>query len=415
MKTQGKVYFGWCIVVVSFLLLALVYAPSISLAGLPIVSIAQDFQVSTTAAILPSTIGLLGAMVGSVFAGKVLMRFGIRRTVPVLLIICGVLRIITANAPSITFMYGLSVLSGVFGAATSFLPISILINSWFGPKLRGKAMGTATIGISVGAIVLSPIVANIIAAATWRGANWLYAVFYFISAPMVWFTFYESPEKKGLTRLGDLTPEEAGKLGAAQTAKSGLTAGEALRTPMFWLAILAIILINGMGQVWSSNSTAFSTSIGYTAVQASFLVSLCSLAGVVGKVLYGVYSDIRGARSASNLFLLPVMAACVCLVAAHWMPVLAFPATLLYGLSFPNSTVGTPLVTSELFGSKNYGILVGYTQVASTIGSSLLPLLISYIYERNGSYMISWVCVFALAVFAMVMINSAYIARKRYR
>lgn len=414
MAEKKKVYFGWYIVVVSFLLLALVGAPGISLGGLVVLSIAKTLNVNTTAVILAGTISLLGSMLGSVFAGKVLMRFGIRKTVPVLLALAGLIWLGTSFAKNIYVIYVLSVIGGIIGSGSSLLPVSILVNNWFGPKLKGKAMGIVMIGLSAGAIILSPIVATLIAKATWRGAYQMYAIFCWVAIPLVLLTFYELPSMKGLARRGDPAKGESTPAAAAAASQqSGMTAKEALRTPMFWTMALALLLINGLGAAWNGNGPTFLSTIGFDPITASFLMSLCSLAAVVAKILYGIYNDIHGVRKTFNLFLVPAILAGICLICAHWVPMLAYAAAFLYGLSFPNSTVGSPLITSDLFGNKNYGILVGYTQFATSLGSGLLPLLTSAVYSASGSYTASWSVILGLAVLSLVLVNLAYVVKKK--
>ncbi len=412
-EKQGKFYFGWNVVVVAFILLAVVGAPGISMSGLPVVSLVTDFKVSVTTVMLMGAISMLGAMVGALFAGRVIMRFGLRKTVSCLLVLSGSLWMIMSTVKNMNLLFVLAFLAGVIGSGTTTLPASVVINNWFGPKLRGKAMGVTMIGLSAGAVILSPIVAKIITAATWRGAYRLYGIFAWVMIPLVLLTFYDTPAAKGVTRQGDIPQDKAAEK-AAGTDPAGMTAGEALRTPIFWILIVALFIINGLGAAWNGNGPTFLTTIGYSQVKASYLISLCSLAAIIAKILYGIYNDIHGSRSTFNLFLIPVIAASICLVLSPKMPVLAYAAAILYGLSFPNSTVGSPLITGELFGPKNYGILIGYTQLVASLGSAIFPMIVSSIYGATGSYVYSWITVFVFAVAAMVLINLTYVAKKKY-
>ena len=410
---QGKFYFGWYVVVVAFILLAVVGAPGISMSGLPVVSIVQDFKVSVTNVMLMGALSMMGAMIGTLFAGKVFMRFGLRKTVSCGLILSGAMWLLISTVKDFKLMIVMAFIAGVIGTFTTTLPASIVINNWFGPKLRGKAMGVTIIGLSAGAVVLSPVVAKLITSATWRGAYRMYGILAWVMIPFVFLTFYDTPAAKGIIRQGDIPGEKAAKK-ATGVDPAGMTAGEALRTPIFWILVVALFIINGLGAAWNGNGPTFLTTIGYTQVRASFLISLCSLAAIIAKIIYGIYNDINGCRKTFNMFLIPVISASICLILSPKMPALAYAAAVLYGLSFPNSTVGSPLITGELFGPKNYSILVGYTQFVASLGSAIFPMIVSSIYGATGNYVYSWAAVLVLSLLALVLINITYVAKKNY-
>ena len=58
----------------------------------------------------------------------------------------------------------------------------------------------------------------------------------------------------------------------------------------------------------------------------------------------------------------------------------------LFGFAFVPLTMGSALLTKEIFGNKDYSNVFSYVTFITLISSGLTPLIYAQIYDRSGSY-----------------------------
>jgi MFS family permease len=408
-------YFGWIIVAVNFLVMALVYIPSLSLVSLLLPQIGAEFQVPRAALVAIVTFRLVGSSVGALFMGKVLSKFSLRAIVPILLAIMTVGTFGMSFAGNVLWLYALAVFCGLAGSGASMIPISMLLNQWFGPKLRGKAVGISMVGSGFGSIVFAPIVGLILKYYTWRVGFKFFALLSFIAVPLTFFTYYRKPEDKGLVRIGDDPNAVAREI-------KGMSIGQALGSSLFWIAVLLNFFMAGVGQTWSSNAGLYLAGIGFDPVRMSGILSIIAIGTIVGKIALGAISDKWGTK-------ISIATAAVTYIISYGMlslistpGIATIGATVIVGFSMAMSSVALPLVTGDLFGNREYGAIVGYNQIAQAVGASLVPILMASVTDGNGGdYRPVWViaaigaaCIIAIVFVAYGMRKGVYekLARK---
>lgn len=407
MKEKKRFYFGWWILVVCFLMMFLQFSPSIQLSGLFVSPMAEEFGVSRTASSLSITIGILTSMGASLFAGKFLTKHSIRLTVCVSLFLYSVCYFLTALCNSVAALYAIWVARGILGSVLTTLPVSIILNNWFGKKMIGKMVSISLVGAGFGSMVLNPVTGWFIETHGWRSAYYFYTILPLVLIPLVALTFYRKPEDKGFERIGNL-PEET----TAEIDHSGVAAKDAVRTGGFWFSFAALTLIAGISQSWYNNGPSYLGSIGLDALSVSTVFSATAFGNMLGKLFLGAQCDRFGTKSG-------LMTGTGCAMAGYVLLILAGNSFLCYGgaaligFGVAITTLASPLITSELFGRKDYGIIVGYLNIATSLGASLLPLVTSSIYDGGGSYLPAWYLLLGLGVLTFLFINIAYRKRRK--
>lgn len=400
-KKQGKVYFGWWIVAVAFLVMALSFAPSQSLPGLFVKPIAEEFGVSRTVATLVQTATTIALMLTSLVAGCILSRVNIRRMVVIALLLQATCNFLISVSPSLSLLFVTGVGRGIAISLGTLLPASILVNNWFGSKIRGRAWGIAVVGSGVGALVLTPIVGAIMDHFSWRGAFAFFAILSLSLIPLVLLVYVRHPQDKGLTQLG--RPEDSG-IAAEKPDTSGIPAQNALGSGVFWLLMLAVFLLAGSVQTWNMNGAAYLSDLGNDVIQVSFLVSVSSIGLTVGKIVLGAISDKFSSRVSMAFGSILLITGYILTLVGGKNPLIAYPAMVILGVGLGVPTVMGPLLTRDLFGSRDFGTLSGITQAGISFGASILAVLASLVYEWTGGYLASWVgaCVFSVLTVCMV-------------
>lgn len=400
-----KLYFGWWLVVCGFLVLVLVGAPAVNLAGLFVTPLSEGFGVPRTAAAAAITVAALASMVMALFTGRIFSRFSFKVVVTISIIVIAGCYFLFSVSNSLTVILVGTAVRGAANALATIVPLQALINNWFGKKVRGRVWGIAVIGTGAGAMIFAPITAYIIETWGWRYAYGLYGILALVCIPLVLATYVRSPADKGLERFGDEDPAD-GKV--QDLDMSGIPVRPALRSGMFWALMLACMLLAGGVQIWLINGASYMTDLGYEVMWASLILSFVSVALTVGKLIVGTIND-RASTWAATLF------SSLCLMAGFLVALLlgrgswvAYPMAILIGFGQTLTTVIIPLVTRDLMGNRDYVSFAGFSQAAMALGFFVAPMAASLVYDLMGSYTLAWVGVVVTTALGAVCVGIAY-------
>jgi len=402
-KNKKGLYFGWWIVVSSFMIMFLYYGPAVNLFGLYVPSLVAEFQTTRTAIVGIMSVGTVAGVIGSMFAGKTLMKLGLRKVWTVSALVCSGTYVLNAMAPSLTVIYVSTFIRGLFGAGIAIVPISILINSWFGKKIKGKAMGIALMGSGIGAMILNPVTGYIIKNHGWRTGYFFFAGMLVVMIPIALPTFVLSPKLKGLERIGDV-PEEAGK----EMSLYGMTSKQALRSGVFWLAFISMILLAGTAQSWSNNGASYLTDLKFDPITVASIMSITSLGLTIGKPIFGVISDKWGNKAGITTGAITLIIGYLLLLTSANMKGLAIIGAGVTGAGIAVINVLLPLITADLFGNRDYAALVGYMQISAALGTTIIPPSVAGVFDSTGSFSLAWIGLAAIAAVCIVITFITY-------
>lgn len=167
---MGRVYYGWCIVAIAVLANMLVVGSTYSAFGLFVLPVSAEYQLSranmNTALILLN----LAAAVVAPLLGRLLDRFPAKR----IMMVCAVLLALSFTVLGLSRSLWLSaafmtlpLAAGINGAAG--LTMNVLVARWFVAQ-RGRAMALSVLGLSLGSVVVTPLVGFLIETQGWRTA-----------------------------------------------------------------------------------------------------------------------------------------------------------------------------------------------------------------------------------------------------
>lgn len=404
--TQKKgLYPGWIIMIVGMYLMAVVFAPVLTLGGVFTNFVTAEFEVTRTAFTTHISIAAFTSMFAALVAGKILQTKNTKLVIAAALAVGVVCFLGYSFTTAVWQFYVLSAVMGVAFMFSSSIAVSILMNNWFGPKLRGKAMGIALTGSGISAVILNPVLTKICENYGWRMSYRLVALLIAIAIPLVLITVSRTPADRGWEKLGEIGSGEA----VQQVAVRGLSTKQAFASAMFWLLLVCFFLYSATTTIFNINGVPYFTDIGFEAVKAASLMSISSAAVIVGKILLGTISDKWGAlRGAASAIFCLVLGTAGLVVAAKTNSV-AFVAVALFGLGNALGTVAIPLIIAELFGNRDYGSLVG---ICNTGTGMVGPLFGAAIYDVTGSYITAWCITIALMVLMLLGTVLAYRLKK---
>ena len=283
--------------------------------------------------------------------------------------------------------YGL--LSGLGMGIGYIAPVSTLVK-WF-PNRRGLATGMAVLGFGSGALITAPVAANLMEAVGISNTYFILGISYFVL--MILGALYIAPPKPG-----DVEEAVASKNVKTQEIAQ-MSAREAVRTKQFWM-LWAMHLINvtsGLMMI-SVASPMAQEVVGLSVAGAATMVGLMGLFNGGGRLIWAAASDYIGR---SNVF---VIFFTIQLIAFLTLPfttnviifqLFIFLVVSCYGGGFSN----LPAFASDLFGTKQLGVIHGYLLTTWSLGGIFGPIIVSTIHEATNSYIpVFYVFSFLIAI-----------------
>ncbi|MBN9520011.1 OFA family MFS transporter [bacterium] len=273
---------------------------------------------------------------------------------------------------------GYGVLGGVGLGIGYISPVSTLIK-WF-PDRPGMATGLAIMGFGGGAMIGSPLSEWLMG--QFRGPTSAGVTETFVVLGLVYFAFMVFG---ALTvRLPPPGWSPGGATGGARPAGGGLTPGEAVRVPQFWL-LWAVLLLNvtvGIGVLGQASPMIQETFPGrVTAAAAAGFVGLLSLFNMAGRFGWSSLSD-RIGRKPTYVVFFALGAALYALtpqagrLGSVALFVLGYGVIMsMYGGGF--ATI--PAYLKDRFGVAHVGAIHGRLLTAWSLAGVAGPVLVNYI------------------------------------
>lgn len=388
---HGKIFYGWTIVAVSTLVLLV--SNGLSIVGIPVFYkfIQADLIASGAVAteniqsvygIAPAFTTLLAGFFAPV-AGYLLSQLDSRRMMIIGCFILGGGLALYSQSTSAAMVFASHALLGISLGFVGVLVNTVLISKWF-IRNRGTALGIVLTGTSFGGAVIPQISTPLIERYGWRSAMLLVSfVIWLVLLPAIIFLVKNRPADVAAFADGDSTATEANELPTASSAH-GMTLGEALRTPLFWIfSVCAALLFYAIFAVSQQlNLYLQGPAIGFSPSQAAGVQSLLFLLSIAGKFLYGFLADKFATSrvmlvSASTMFLST-------LVFLYFDTTTVYLFAILFGLNYGGTFVLLQLLVADYFGTREYGKILGAVTVIETIGGALGTIVTGRIADASG-------------------------------
>ncbi len=398
-------FFGWWVVFAScFGMLFGSYSVFIGVTfALFVKPLEAAFNWSRTEISLALTICTYVIVIMAPIIGDLIDRFGARRVLLTSMAFLGfaVAGLSQLNG-SLWLLYSLFLIIALAGSGTIPTTFSRALLSWFDRK-RGLALGIALSGIGVAGIILPPLIQHTISTAGWRVTYLgMSAAVLLLAWPVVFFLFRDHPASMGLLPDGDQGAERGDT--AEPAAVPGLSFKEAFKSKVFWLILVAFVLMGLGGTGVIIHFAAMMTDRGMTPAAAALLFSLFGLAIIVGRVSCGYLVDRFFAPHVAVGFTLgPVIG--IALLALDSGTSTVQVAIVLMGLGFGAEFDLLSYFISRYLGLRVYGKIYGLMYSGFSLGAGLGPLLMGLSYDRLGSYTVGLWIMFATICVAVVLFS----------
>ncbi len=376
---RPPIFHGWTIVAASFALLFVGFGTAYSFAAF-FHALRDEFHATR------GDISLVFAITGFLYfglgaiSGPVADRIGPRRVLllGVALITVGLLLASGAQALwQIYLTYSLGV--GV-GVGLVYVPAVGAVQRWF-TRRRGLASGLAVAGIGAGTLVMPLLAAWLIDAWGWRATyGVLAAITLFIGVPAALIVEH-SPERRGLRADGEAPHPD----GTPAPPISGNSIGEALRSRPFWLLYAAGFSASVGIFIPFAHLAPYARDHGFTDGFGALLVGLIGVGSVAGRLVLGGSADRIGRRVALiGSFVGMGISLFGWLGATEGWSLSIF--ALAFGASYGGFVALMPALSTDYFGGRNAGGIIGLLFTGAATGALLGPTLAGAVYDARDSY-----------------------------
>ena len=262
----------------------------------------------------------------------------------------------------------------------SGIGVPYLINSWFPKEGRGKALGIAFSGGSIGNVFLQQITSQMLAS---RGATYSYIFFGVLalvcSLPIV-MIFVRLP------KVGEVEVVEENEAEEVQTSGfDGLGAKATKQNKYFWLFSIgyAIIAVS-ISALSTQYATYFTGELGLSATLVGTLGSVFAAFCLIGNVSGGALFDKIGTLKTMTISMLLQGVAIVALIFCAKVPALAFLFSIAYGLNVYSYMSAPAFMATDVFGKKESSKIFGTISLLFALGYALGSTLVGMIVDKVG-------------------------------
>ena len=396
----GRFYYGWY--VLFGMVVAMIVAEGLTLGSLSAYTepLEQRFgwsraEVSMGFSVTVGTIGLFAPIIG-----RLIDVVGPRRLMLIGAPLCAVAFALLAFMTQLWQWYVYLGVSSLALGMVAYMPAQALAVRWFD---RRRAIALSIIGASVwmGQLIMLPLVQLIITRLGWADA-FLYSAMLIVGAYIVAFIFVRDHPREGESDAPATTLATAAP--AQPVVLSGLTIGQAIRTPLFWTLVLGLMLLYFVVFGWLSQGVPYYRSVGFSDTWSAQIVSLTAGGAVIWLLTAGTQIERfrRPERVASICALFVCGSLIVLYLTGGSIPGVSI-AVVLYVVGFAAAPPLEALMLSRAFGLKNFATIMGTAFMFQTIAIVFSPIIAGSLYDRNGNYDLVLV-IYAICVAASCLV-----------
>ena len=393
---EKRFTYHYVIIIACFIMMAATVGITVNTFTIISPAMIEDLGITATQAQLISLVSTLANMVAGLFVGKLMARFGMRKTMTVgTILMCGGFALRGAASTMLTLCAS-NFVCGLGMAEISTIPSGVLVNNWFSMEKKGTMSGIAFTGSVVGGILFVQVATALMKVYDWRVTHYvLAAVCAVLMLPISMFVVRARPEEKGLCPLGS---ENAA--GGACPVVTGISARRFFRTGTFWLLAFTVFVVGftNMG-IQRNFAICLQNEHGHSEDFASMVYSLVMLVQILGKLILGRIYDKKGIK-AGTVYNTVLVIATTAFAVASGNAVMAVCFGVIFGLLGSMTTVTPPYLTMLVVGRRNYSVIYGLLSLFYGVGVAVGPVVAAKVFDGSGSYAPAWI---AFMVLALVM------------
>jgi len=351
--------------------------------------IARDTGWSVTGISSAMTIGFLAMAFTSMIWGTLSDRFG-----PLPVVLTGSIVLasslgLASIAPSlIVFQFVFGLLVGG-AAAAIFAPMMATVTGWFDTH-RGLAVSLVSAGMGMAPMTMAPLAAWLVSHHDWRTSMQIVALV--VAAIMI-----------PVSLLVRRPPALASASAAPSGGPGEMSLGEALRSPQFITLVLTNFFCCATHSGPIIHTVSYAISCGIPMIAAVTIYSVEGLAGLGGRIAFGLLGDRFGAKRVLVFGLLAQAFGALGYVFVRELAAF-YAIAALFGFLYAGTMPLYAVLVRENFPLRMMGTVIGGTAMAGSLGMATGPLAGGLIYDTFASYAWLYVGSWIMGIGALLII-----------
>ena len=279
----------------------------------------------------------------------------------------------------------LFVVYGVFAVAWScsgLTTATTVVTRWFHTK-RASGIAAASSGLSMGGVVLTPIIKKLIDAKEMSGASPYLALIWFIGMCVPAYLLIR-PDPLALNWMPDGQPKPENHI----VDMPGVSLADAVRTKFFWVVTIGFVLVLG-SQVGAIQQIVKLVEERTSPGTAALATSVLSGASVVFRLVGGRIIP-KFPLAKFMVFIAVMQGIGIILIGQMESTIPLMLAIGLFGAMVGNDLMMQSLLIAQRFGVKDYPRISARSGLVSLTGTAIGPILIGAIRDSSGGYTVPY-------------------------
>ena len=287
-------------------------------------------------------------------------------------------------------------------AAISSIGVPLLINGWFDELSKGKAMGLAFAGGSIGNIFLQSMTAYSL---TKYGISQSYFMFGALSLVVgipITLLFLRMPKNDSEIVRGKKKDTNKEEKNDDISLDWGYSLKEVKNVKYFWILGLGLFFLGMYVSVLAVQYPAYLKNfLKVDPMIVGMVGSTFAVFSLAGNLFGGVIFDKLGITKGLVVAFALAGTSCVALMNAGSIPMLAPIFAALKGLSVFAYMMGPSLLAGSFFGKKEFGAILGVIQIFFAVGFAAGSSVFGLLVDKMG-YSVAWIFVLSFIVVCYV-------------
>ncbi len=292
-------------------------------------------------------------------------------------------------------IYGVVIGIGVSGV---WVPLLSHVARWFTAK-RSLITGIVSSGLGAGGLIAPPLISRLITSSDWR-------LSYIIQGCLILFIMLIGAQflKRKPVQNEQLKPVTLpAKQEEHNPGMYSFSLIEAVRTSQFWLTFTVFTCLGFCGFSIMIHLVPHAIDLNISALKSSTILSTLNGITILGNFVLGGYiGDKIGNKKVfiiGSIFMAATLFWMLS-VSSEWM---LYLFSVVFGLALGGmGTSESPLI-ARVFGLRSHGLIFGFLGLGYTIGSSLGPVVMGYIFDSTGSYQAGFLVCAIIACISLIM------------